>query len=304
MSWFSKLKDGLKNTSEKISDGIASIVTKKKLDQDTLDRLEELLIMSDLGIESSQKIIKDLSKSKFDQEVDDHTIKTEMSKIIASQIEKAAGELTYTKSKPHVVMMCGVNGNGKTTTIGKLAAKLQKEGKKVTIAACDTFRAAAVEQLKIWATRAKAEFVCGKENADPASVAYRSLATAQKNGSDILFLDTAGRLANKDHLMQELAKIVKVLKKLDADAPHDRVLVLDATTGQNALLQVESFKNIVDLNGLVITKLDGSAKAGIVVAISQKFDIPITHIGVGESIEDLDQFTPKEFADNLVGLKK
>lgn len=304
MGWFSKLKEGLKKTSEKISDGISSIVTKKKLDQDTLDQLEELLIMSDLGIEASEKIIKQLSKSKFDQEVDDLTIKTELSQIIASQLEKSAGKLTYKKAKPHVVMMCGVNGNGKTTTIGKLAAKLQKEGKKVTIAACDTFRAAAVDQLKIWATRAKAEFVCGKESADPASVAYNALSVAQENGSDVLFLDTAGRLSNKEHLMQELAKIAKVLKKLDPDAPHDRILVLDATTGQNALSQVESFKNIVDLNGLIITKLDGSAKAGIVVAISQQFDIPITSIGVGESIEDLDQFTPKEFADNLVGIKK
>lgn len=304
MGWFSKLKEGLKKTSEKISDGISSIVTKKKLDQETLDQLEELLILSDLGVEASQKIIKQLSKEKFAQEIDDATIKSELSKIISLNLEKSTGELTYNKGKPHVVLMCGVNGNGKTTTIGKLAAKLQAEGKKVTIAACDTFRAAAVEQLKIWATRSKAEFVCGKENADPASVAYNALAVAQENGSDVLFLDTAGRLSNKEHLMQELAKIAKVLKKLDENSPHDSILVLDATTGQNALSQVESFKNIVDLNNLIITKLDGSAKAGIVVAISQKFDIPISYVGVGESIEDLNKFTPKEFADNLAGIKK
>ena len=303
MSWFSKLKDSLKKTSDKISDGISTIISKKKLDQETLAELEDLLISADLGVEASQRIINELSKSKFDKEVDELEIKTELAKIITNNLSHTAVKLDLTKSKPHVVLVCGVNGNGKTTTIGKLAAKLHREGKKVTVGACDTFRAAALEQLENWTTKAKAELITGTDNADPASVAYRAFIRAQENGSDVLFLDTAGRLSNKTHLMEELAKIVKTIKKIDNTAPHDSILVLDATTGQNAISQVEGFKAAVPLTGLIVTKLDGSAKAGILVALAQKFDIPIVAIGIGEQVEDLDSFIPEDFANNLVGLK-
>lgn len=304
MSWFDRLKNGLKKTSDKISDGISNIIYKKKLDEEALAELEDLLISADLGVASSQRIIKELSRLKFDKEVDDKEIKSTLSQIITANLSNYASDLKFSNAKPHVVLMCGVNGNGKTTTIGKLAFKLHKEGKKVTIGACDTFRAAALEQLEVWSKRAKAELVHGLSNSDPASVAFQAFKKAQENGSDVLFLDTAGRLSNKTHLMEELAKTVKVLKKINPDAPHDGILVLDATTGQNAISQVESFKNTLDLTGLIITKLDGSAKAGIVVALAEKFDIPIVAIGVGEAIEDLDSFNPKEFAENLVGLKK
>lgn len=302
MSWFNRLKQGLRKTSEKISEGISNIVKKKKLDKETLLELEELLISADLGVTASQKIIEELSKSKFNEEVDSLEIKTELQKIISKRLSKSTGEIKI-KSNPHVILMCGVNGNGKTTTIGKLASKLKKDGKKITIGACDTFRAAALEQLEVWAQRAKAELISGPENSDPASVAYKSLTKAKENGSNVLFLDTAGRLSNKAHLMDELSKIVKVLKKIDPDAPHDCILVLDATTGQNAVAQVQSFKETVNLTGLIITKLDGSAKAGILVELSEKFDLPIMAVGVGESIDDLNDFIPEDFAKNLLGLK-
>jgi len=303
MSWFKKLKEGLKKTSDKLSSGVSSIITGKKLDQETLTILEELLISSDLGVEAAQKIIKELSRSKLGKEVTDTEIKIELAKIITKTLEKSSGELDFTKSKPHVVLVCGVNGNGKTTTIGKLAAKLHRDGKKVTIAACDTFRAAATEQLETWANRAHASFVSGAENADPASVAYKAFTQAKESESDVLFIDTAGRLSNKAHLMEELAKIVRIIKKIDPTAPHDTILVLDATTGQNAISQVEGFNASTPLSGLIVTKLDGSAKAGILVALAQKFDIPILAIGVGESIDDLDSFSPEAFSNNLVGLK-
>ncbi|MCH9753699.1 MAG: signal recognition particle-docking protein FtsY [Alphaproteobacteria bacterium] len=302
MSWFNRLKEGLKKTSEKISGGISNIVTKKKLDTETLNELEELLISADLGATASQKIIQELSKSKFNKEVDSLEVKSELQKIISRRISKSAAELKI-KNKPHVILTCGVNGNGKTTTIGKLSYKYKKSGKSVTIGSCDTFRAAALEQLEIWAKRAKADLISGPENSDPASVAYKALTAAKESKSDVLFLDTAGRLSNKSHLMEELAKIVKVIKKIDPEAPHECILVLDATTGQNAVAQVESFKETVDLTGLIITKLDGSAKAGILVELSEKFGLPIFAVGVGESIDDLNSFIPEDFTKNLLGLK-
>lgn len=302
MKWFSALKAGLKKTASKLSDGITSVITKKKLDEETLEALEELLISSDLGVSTSAKIIEALAKTKFHKEVDTKEIKIELANIIADILEKSVGQIDFTKHKPHVVLVCGVNGNGKTTTIGKIAAKYRKAGKKVTLGACDTFRAAAGEQLKVWAQRSKSAFVAGELNADPASVAYKALEEAKNNKSDMLLLDTAGRLANKTHLMDELSKINRVIQKHDQTAPHDVILVLDATTGQHALSQVESFKAIVNITGIIVTKLDGSAKAGIVVAIGQKFNIPIIAIGVGEAIDDLDAFSAKDFAQNLVGL--
>lgn len=306
MGFFDRLKTGLKKTSDKISDGVTGIFSKKKLDSETLLELEELLISSDMGVETSQKIVKELSKKKFDQEVNEQKIKEALAEIIESIISPNVGEVIFDLDKaqqPYVMMVCGVNGNGKTTTIGKIAKKYSdKYGSKVTFGSCDTFRAAAVDQLRVWADRSKAEIVEGDVNADPASVAYKSLAVAKSNGSDLLIIDTAGRLGNKSHLMDELLKIDRVIKKIDTNAPHDTILILDATSGQNAISQVQSFKNVVNITGIIITKLDGSAKAGVLVAIAQKFNIPIMAVGVGESIEDLDSFDAKQFSRNLVGI--
>lgn len=302
MSWFKKLKEGLKKTSSKISDNISSVITKKKLDQDTLDELEDVLIMADLGAQTAAEVIQILSKNKFNKEISPEEVKEELAHIIADILTPVARKLTIEEDKPFAILVVGVNGNGKTTTIGKLASKYSLEKKKVMIAACDTFRAAAVEQLKIWADRANSEFISGEINSDPASVAYKALDLAKNSGSDILMVDTAGRLHNKNNLMDELNKINRVLKKHGEQYPHETLLVIDATTGQNALNQVEEFNKIVKISGLVVTKLDGSAKAGIVVAIAKKFAIPIYSVGVGEKVEDLNDFDPKDFARNLVGL--
>lgn len=300
MSWFQKLKQGLKKTSDKLSTGITDIFTKKKLDAEALLELEELLITSDLGVEASQKVIKELASKKFDKEIEPNEIKKTLAEIIAKILEAKTGSINFLRSKPHIVLVCGVNGNGKTTAIGKIAAQYTKQGKKVMLGACDTFRAAAGEQLNVWAVRSNSEIITGGPNSDPASVAYKACVEAKERGADILIIDTAGRVANKTPLMEELAKINRVIKKVDPDAPHDTVLVIDATTGQNALKQMESFSQVVDLTGLIVTKLDGSAKAGIIVAIAQKFKVPIIAVGVGESIDDLNSFDPHQFANGLL----
>jgi fused signal recognition particle receptor len=301
MSWFSRLKEGLKKTSNKISGNITSVITKKKLDQQMLEELEEILIMADVGVEAASEITTKLSKSKFDKDITIEQIKIELAKIIAEILKPVAKKLTPKHDKPFIILVTGVNGNGKTTTIGKLAAQYKDEKKSVTIAACDTFRAAAVEQLKIWAERSKSHFVCGELNSDPASVAFKSVEEATNNHSDILMIDTAGRLHNKSNLMDELKKINRVIKKHNEHYPQETILILDATTGQNAISQVENFKEAVNLTGLIITKLDGSAKAGIVIAIAKKFALPIYAVGVGEKIDDLNHFDPDEFAKNLIG---
>ncbi|MEQ9116369.1 MAG: signal recognition particle-docking protein FtsY [Rickettsiales bacterium] len=301
MGWFNKLKEGLKKTSSKISDSITSVVTKEKLDQETLDSLEDILVMADLGAETSAEVIKKISKSKFEKNISPEEVKTALAEIIVEILTPVAKKLTPTQDKPYTVLVLGVNGNGKTTTIGKLAQKFNQDGLKSTIAACDTYRAAAVEQLAVWAERAKAEFIQGEIESDPSSVAYRSVEAAKNNGSDILFIDTAGRLHNKTNLMDELKKMDRVIKKHGEQLPHENIIVIDATTGQNALNQVEEFGKIVNLTGIIITKLDGTAKAGIVVPIAKKFKLPIYAIGVGETIDDLNDFDPKEFANNLVG---
>ncbi|NRA73794.1 MAG: signal recognition particle-docking protein FtsY [Rickettsiales bacterium] len=300
MSWFGKLKSALSKTSNKITTGITEIFTKQNLDQDTLLELEELLIMADLGIETAQKIVKELSKSRFSKEITIEEIKKTLAKIIEDILTPAIGKLEFIKTKPSVVLVCGVNGNGKTTTIGKIAYKYTKQNKKVIVAACDTFRAAAQEQLKIWATRSKAELVHGEQGADPASVAYRAVEKAVQDNADLVFIDTAGRLSNKKPLMDELAKINNVINKILPENKQDVILVLDATSGQNAIQQVKEFKEIVNITGLIITKLDGSAKAGIVIAIAEQFKIPILGIGIGEKIEDLDEFNAHDFAQNIV----
>jgi fused signal recognition particle receptor len=302
MSWLQKLKNGLSKTSSKLTEGVTQIFTHKKLDQETLDELEELLISSDLGIETSVKIVSELAKDKFNKQVTDEEIKLFLANKITEVLLPVAKQLPILKDQLNVLVMVGVNGNGKTTTIGKLAKKYHDQGNNIMLAAADTFRAAAVEQLKIWAHRAKAKVIIGEENSDPAAVAFRAVDEAKNNESDILLIDTAGRLHNKSSLMDELSKIIRVIKKHNDAFPQEVILVLDATTGQNALAQVEHFKNIVNVTGLVITKLDGTAKGGVVVAIAKKFNLPIYAIGVGEGIEDLNNFNPEDFAKSIVGL--
>jgi len=303
MSWLKKLKSGLAKSSSKLTDNITSVITKKKLDQDTLDELEDALIMSDLGTNTAAKIIANFSKTRFGKEVDIGEIKTTMASEIEDILTPVAKPLEINpENKPHVIMMVGVNGNGKTTTLGKIAQQHKLQGKKIVIAACDTFRAAAVEQLAVWGERSGCQVIKGSPQADPASVAYTAMEHAKNEGADILLIDTAGRLQNKKGLMEELAKISRVMKKIDETAPHDTILVLDATTGQNAHSQIESFKEVANVSGIIVTKLDGTAKGGVVVALAEKFSTPIHAIGVGESIEDLQPFEAKEFAKNLMGI--
>ena len=299
MKWFERLKSGLNKTSSKLSEGVTKIFTHKKLDIHALDQLEELLITSDIGTTIASEIIEKISRDKFNKEITDEEIKQVLATIVTQELQTVAKPLQFKKA-PHVILICGVNGNGKTTTAGKLALKFKNSGKKVLLAACDTFRAAAIEQLEIWAQRASCELIKGEQNSDPASVAYRAFEKAKQESLDVVIIDTAGRLHNKQNLMEELAKIIRVLKKIDEAAPHDTILVLDATTGQNALSQVETFKNLVNITGLIITKLDGTAKGGVLVAIAKKYKLPIHAIGVGESIDDLNEFTPEEFAKALV----
>lgn len=301
MSWIKRLTGGLKKTSSKLSEGVTKIFTHKKLDEETLESLEELLISSDMGVKFASDFVTSLSKKKFGKEVTEEEIKD----FLASEIEQSLHGLTkplaITKS-PHVILMCGVNGNGKTTTAGKFASKLKAEGKSVMLVACDTFRAAAVEQLEVWANKTNTVFVSGANQADPASIAYKGVFQAKEEAIDVVIIDTAGRLHNKKNLMDELDKIIKVIKKIDPSAPHEITLVIDATTGQNALSQVQSFKEIAEISSLVITKLDGTAKGGILVAIADKFKLPVLAIGVGESVEDLGEFDAKNYAKSILDL--
>jgi fused signal recognition particle receptor len=300
MSWFDKLKKAMSKTSSKIATGITEIFTKRALDQEALLELEELLIMADLGPATAKKMVEELSKTRFAKEATAVEVKKVLSKIIEDTLTPVAGKLEFTKAKPHVVLVCGVNGNGKTTTIGKIAHQYTKKKKKVVLAACDTFRAAAKEQLAVWAERSGSSFIHGDQGSDPASVAYRAVESAIQKKADLVLIDTAGRLSNKKPLMEELGKINRVIKKILPEAPHNTILVLDATSGINAIQQVQAFQEIVQLNGLIITKLDGSAKAGIVVAIAEQFKLPILAIGIGEKLEDLGSFNPRDFSQNIL----
>ena len=302
--WFSRLKAGLSRSSGDLTQKIASVVTRRRLDQETLDELEEALITADLGVETSAVLVQAVAKDRFGKEVTDTEIREALAAAVARELEPVAEPLPHrARFRPQVVLVCGVNGTGKTTTIGKLANQAVGAGLKVVLAACDTFRAAAVEQLEVWGRRNGVPVIRGKEGADPAGLAFDALERARAEGADLLMIDTAGRLQNKQGLMDELRKIVRVLKKVDPDAPHDVVLVLDATTGQNAHNQVEVFKAMVDLTGLIVTKLDGTAKGGVVVALARRFRLPIHAIGVGETIEDLRSFEATSFARALLGLE-
>ncbi|WP_341763623.1 signal recognition particle-docking protein FtsY [Candidatus Tisiphia endosymbiont of Beris chalybata] len=300
ISLFNKLKKALVKSSDKISLGIDKIFYKKKLDEQTLSELEELLISSDITHSVATEIITKLRSIKFDAEASSAIIKGKLAEILVNLLNQKH-EFELLAKKLNVILVCGVNGSGKTTTIGKLATIYSQQGKKVAIAACDTFRAAAVSQLSSWAQRSGAVFITGEELADPASVAYLGMQSALTNDIDVLFIDTAGRLHNQKNLMDELGKIIRVIKKVDDTAPHHNILVIDATTGQNIYNQIEQFKAIANITGLIVTKLDGTAKAGVVVGAVQKFNLPIYFIGIGETIEDLKPFDPALFANGLVG---
>ena len=304
-NWFQKLKTGLFKSSEKISDGVKKIFVNKKLDIQTLNDLEELLIMADLGPTAAEKLTAELANEKFDKNIEPEEVRSFLAKKIEKTLEEVAIPLVLDNAqKPIVVLVVGVNGTGKTTTIGKLAHQYSNEGKKIMIAACDTFRAAAVEQLQIWAERSNADFVKGSQGSDAAGLAYEALQKAKSKNIDVLFIDTAGRVQNRTELMEELAKIIRVIRKLDPESPHHCLLTLDATTGQNALSQVEIFKEMAEISGLIVTKLDGSAKGGILLSLAEKFGLPVHAIGIGEKIEDLQSFEAQEFAKSLMGLEK
>ena len=303
LSWYQRLRRGLARTSSQLTGQIASLFTKRKLDEATLQDLEDLLIQADLGVETAMRITDTLASERYGKDVSGEDVSRIMAGEITKVLSPVAKPLELDLShKPHVILVVGVNGTGKTTTIGKLAAKLSGAGLKVMLAAGDTFRAAAIEQLKIWAERTKSDIVSSKLGADAAGLAYEAFQQAREKKSDVLIIDTAGRLQNKAELMAELEKIVRVLGKLDPDAPHTVLQTLDATTGQNALQQVEIFRNVAGVSGLIMTKLDGTARGGILVAISAKHKLPVYFIGVGEGIDDLEPFEAKDFAEAIAGV--
>jgi fused signal recognition particle receptor len=304
-SWWQRLKAGLGKSTSKLTTGLTDLFTKRKLDQAALDDLEELLLAADLGPTVAAQLVKDFSATRFGKEVTDHEVRHALAAQIETLLAPVAKPLSFqAEASPFVVLMAGVNGAGKTTTLGKLASSLKAQGRKPLLVAADTFRAAAVAQLQTWGQRAGCDVVTGPEGGDAAALAYQGLEKAKATGADIVLIDTAGRLQNKSGLMDELAKMVRVLKKIDPTAPHACLLVLDATTGQNAHSQVETFKEIVGITGLVVTKLDGSAKGGVVVALASKFGLPIHFVGVGETIDDLRPFDASDFARALMGLSE
>ncbi len=327
MSFFSKLKNRLTRSASKIDAGLDAIVEaeptpppaekpgfvgrmlgrddvpRRVLDDEMLEELEELLIASDMGVDTALRVSGNIAEGRFGQKLSVPEIKALLSGEIARIMEQVARPLPLYPKRPQVVLVVGVNGSGKTTTIGKLASQFRAAGKKVVIAAGDTFRAAAVEQLQVWGERAGVPVLTAPEGSDPASLAFDAMTKAQAEGADLLMIDTAGRLQNRADLMEELAKIVRVIRKQDESAPHNTLLVLDATTGQNALSQVKTFQEVSDVSGLVMTKLDGTAKGGVLVSLADKFGLPIHAIGVGEQIDDLAPFDPEEFAAALTGVE-
>jgi fused signal recognition particle receptor len=303
-SWWRRLSGGLKRTSASIGDAISNLVSKRKLDAGTIEELEELLIRADLGVDAAAKIAAAVGVGRYDKAIAPEEVKA----ILATEVEKLLAPIAQplrldAAAKPFVIVVVGVNGSGKTTTIGKLAAKLASEGHKVMLAAGDTFRAAAIDQLKIWGERSASAVVAGAPGSDAASLAFDALTDARARKADVLIVDTAGRLQNKAELMSELEKIVRVMKKVDPTAPHSVLLVLDATVGQNALSQVEQFSKIAGVTGLVMTKLDGTARGGILVAIATKYPLPVHFIGVGEGVDDLAPFAARDFARAIAGLE-
>jgi fused signal recognition particle receptor len=298
--WFQRLRSGLSKTSTQLTSGLTGLFTKRRLDPETLDDLEDVLIQADLGIATAMRITEKLSGGRFEKGISPEEVRNILSAEVEAVLAPVARPLEVPRGhKPHVVLMVGVNGAGKTTTIGKLAAQFRARGLDVMVAAGDTFRAAAVDQLRVWAERTGARFIASDNGADAAGLAFDALQQAKAAGVDVVLVDTAGRLQNKAALMDELEKIVRVMKKIDATAPHDVILVLDATTGQNAMRQVEVFRQRAGVTGLVMTKLDGTARGGILVAIAEAHKLPIHAVGVGESVGDLAAFDAKEFAEAI-----
>ncbi len=303
-SWADRLKTGLSRSTGSLGESLSGVFTKTRLDAQTVAELEEALIGADLGTGLAARIAAAVAKGRYDREISEAELRRVLADEIAKVLTPVEKPLRVDADRaPFVVLVAGVNGTGKTTTIGKLAKRLREEGAEVVLAAGDTFRAAAIEQLQVWGERAGAEVVARAAGADAAGLAFDAIQRARQKGADVVLIDTAGRLQNKAGLMAELEKIVRVIKKLDPSAPHAVLLVLDATTGQNALSQVEAFKAKVPLTGLIMTKLDGTAKGGILVALADRFAVPVHFIGIGEAAEDLQPFSAKAFADALTGAK-
>jgi fused signal recognition particle receptor len=303
-SWLSRLTAGLSRSSSAIGRGITDIFTKRKLDAAALDDLEDILIQADLGLGAATRIREAVARGRYDKSIEPAEVKAILAEEVERILAPVARPLVIDETKkPFVILVVGVNGSGKTTTIGKLAAKFAAEGAKVTLAAGDTFRAAAIEQLRIWASRTGADIVAREQGGDAAGLAFDALTRAREADADIVLMDTAGRLQNRAELMSELEKIIRVMKKVDADAPHATLLVLDATVGQNALSQVEIFGRLAGVTGLVMTKLDGTARGGILVAIAEKFSLPVHFIGVGEGVDDLEPFAARDFAAAIAGVE-
>ena len=302
MSWLQKLKDGLGKTKAKVTDQLSSLLGKPKIDAASLEEVEDALIAADLGTQSAMRLAAAIRKYKFDGPVTRESLASALSDGITEILEPVAKPIVVDGSgKPHVVLLVGVNGSGKTTTAGKLAQQWRSEGKTVMLAAGDTFRAAAIEQLQIWGERTGTEVVAGNQGGDAAALAYTAMEKARAAGTDVLIIDTAGRLQNRTELMDELAKILRVVRKLDETAPHDSIIVLDGTVGQNAISQVKAFQDVADVSGLIVTKLDGSAKGGIVIALAETFGLPVHAVGVGEGADDLQPFAARDFANALTG---
>ena len=307
LNWFKKLKSGLSKSASKVDNAISSITGKKTVDKEELDNIEDHLILADLGVEVASRITKRIKEQKFELNEKKEITKLDISETLASEIEKIllpceSNIFDKFKSKPHVILLAGVNGSGKTTTAGKIAEKFRLDNKTVVLAAADTFRAAAVAQLETWADRTGAKIVSGLDGGDSAAVAYKAVEKAKNENIDIVIIDTAGRLQNKKDLMEELTKTCRVISKLDPDAPHQKIVVLDGTVGQNAHSQLKIFNDSIGLTGMIITKLDGSAKGGVVVSLAEKFKIPIHAVGVGEGLDDLQDFKAVSFSRALAGL--
>jgi fused signal recognition particle receptor len=304
LSWWRRLSGGLKRTSSSLGTAVADLVTKRKLDRAMLEDIEDVLLRADLGTEVAARIAEAVGAGRYDKTITADEVKN----VVAIEVEKVLSPVAKplavdTAKAPFVILVVGVNGSGKTTTIGKLAARFAAEGHGVMLAAGDTFRAAAIEQLKIWGERSKSPVIAGAQGSDSASLAFNALTVAKEQKRDILLIDTAGRLQNKAELMNELEKVVRVIRKVDASAPHAVLLVLDATVGQNALSQVEAFHRTAGVTGLVMTKLDGTARGGILVALAEKHKLPVHFIGVGEGIDDLAPFTARDFARAIAGME-
>jgi fused signal recognition particle receptor len=303
LNWWQRLKSGLARSSSSIGQGITDLFTKRRLDDDTLQDFEDVLIRADLGLPVASRIVEAVGKGRYGKEIEGEEVKAILAAEVTKTLTPVAKPLVIDETKrPFVILMVGVNGSGKTTTIGKLAAKFSAEGRKVMLAAGDTFRAAAIEQLQVWGTRVGAPVITRPQGSDASGLVFDALDKAYEAGSDVLLIDTAGRLQNRTELMAELEKVIRVIKKKDDTAPHATVLVLDATVGQNALSQVEIFGKIAGVTGLVMTKLDGTARGGILVALAEKFGLPVHFIGVGEAVDDLEPFNADEFGRAIAGL--